>query len=348
MVRTEERDLDAAADLIQALDSIGVEAGPGRGVDVDLVVRLADGATLLLNVKALAAPSPSEVASLTARDRPAHYPVLVADRLVPASRRELNQAGWGWLDRRGHLRLRSGSLIIDTDVPGFDTRADRSRPVLETDVGLDVACAVLAYPDRWLSVRETVAITGRSLAAVHAALTGLRGAGLTDGSGKPLTPDLFWEVSSRWRPRRIPLGGCPQPGDASRTDQLGLGLDAVEDAAGWAVCDTVAANAYGAAAVVGGAYPPDFYVPTERTVRVARQLYGDATYDTRRASVAVPPAAWACRRRVDTTRLGRDHPWAEWPAVHPVFVALDLSIDPSRGREILHAWSPPEPFHRVW
>jgi hypothetical protein len=339
---------DAVADLADALASVGAEAVTGRGNDADLVVRVGVGATLPVDVKALAAPSPAEVASLVARRRPAHYPVLVADRLVPASRRELNEAGWGWLDRRGHLRLRSGSLIVDTDVPGVEPRGDRSWPVLETDVGLDVACALLAHPDERLSVRRTVAITGRSLAAVHAALTGLREAGLTDGSGRPLTPDLFWEVSPRWQPRRIPLGGCPQPRDARRTDQLGLGYDDIEDTEGWAVCDTIAANAYGAAAVVGGAYPPDFYVPSERTVRVARQLYRDATYDTRQATVAVPPVAWACRRRVDTTRLEGHHRWAHWPAVHPVFAALDLAVDPSRGREMLDGWSPPEPFRRVW
>jgi len=353
MSRTEERStasVDAIADLIDALASVGVDALTGHADDADLVVRLADGATLLVDVKPLVAPSPREVASLAARHRPAHYPVLVADRLVPASRRELNEAGWGWLDRRGHLRLRSGSLIVDTEVPGVETSADRSRPVLETDVGLDVACALLAFaePEHRLSVRQAVGITGRSLAAVHAALTGLRAAGLADGLGSPVIPDLFWEVSPRWRPRRAPLGGRPQPGDAARTHQLGLGFDDVEDTEGWAVCDTVAANAYGAAAVVGGAYPPDFYVPSERTVRVARQLYGEAAYDTRQATVAVPPVAWACRRRVDTTRLERDHPWAEWPAVHPVFAALDLAVDPSRGREILDGWSPPEPFRRVW
>ncbi|GAC1537427.1 MAG: hypothetical protein NVS3B12_21420 [Acidimicrobiales bacterium] len=353
MARTQERtrsSADAVADLIDALASVGVEASAGQGGDADLVVRLVDGGTLLFDVKPLTAPSPREVATLTARTRPAHDPVVVADRLVPASRRELNQANWGWLDRRGHLRLRSGSLIVDTEVPGIETSSDRSRPVLETDVGLDVACALLAFadPEHRMSVRQAVGITGRSLAAVHAALTGLRAAGLADGLGSPLIPDLFWEVSPRWRPRRAPLGGLPQPGDAARTHQLELGFDHVEETEGWAMCDTVAANAYGAAAVVGGAYPPDFYAPSERTVRVARQLYGEATYDTRQATVAVPAVAWACRRRVDTTRLERDHPGANWPAVHPVFVALDLAVDPSRGREILDGWSPPEPFRRVW
>jgi hypothetical protein len=354
MVRTEGRGernrRDAVADLVEALRTIGVNASAGAGPGdrgVDMAVRLADGSTITVDVKALVAPSPSEVASLVSRSDRVGTPVLVADRLAPATREALNEAGWGWLDRRGHLRLLAGNLIVDTEVPGSDGPG-RSRPVLETDVGLDVACALLAYPDDRLSVRRTVDITGRSLAAVHSALTGLRGAGLTDGSGKPLTPDLFWEVAPRWRPQRTPLGGCPHAGDAPRTDQLGLGLNDDDGAEGWAMCDTVAANAYGAAAVVGGAFPPDFYVPSERIVRVARQLYGDATYDSRQATVAVPPARWACRGRVDTAFLGRDHPWGEWPAVHPVFVALDLAVDPSRGREILDGWTPPEPFRRVW
>ncbi len=338
---------EAAADVRDALGSLGVDAVAGAGREPDLVVRLVDGSTMAFEVQSLVAPSPSEVAKLVTRVRPVRDPVLVADRLVTASRAVLNEAGWGWLDRRGHLRLRAGGLVVDADVPGVEPAAGRSRPVLETDVGLDVACALLAYPEDRLSVRRTVDITGRSLAAVHAALTGLRAAGLTDGSGKPATPDLFWEVAPRWRPRRISLGGSPQPGDTTRTGQLGLGLDDIEDTEGWAACDTVAANAYGASAVVGGAFPPDFYVPTERIVRVARQVYGEATFETRRATVSVPPTAWACRRRVDPARLGRD-PGTEWPLAHPVFVALDLAVDPSRGREILDAWTPPEPFHRVW
>jgi hypothetical protein len=352
MVRTPEQatagGVEAAADVKDALGSLGVDAVAGAGREPDLVVRLADGSTLAFEVKSLVAPSPSEVARLVTRVRPMRDTVLVADRLVPASRAALNEAGWGWFDRRGHLRLRAGSLIVDADVPGIETSSGRSRPVLETDVGLDVGCALLAYPEDRLSVRRTVDITGRSLAAVHAALTGLRAAGLADGSGKPATPDLFWEVAPRWRPRRIALGGSPQSSDATRTDQLGLGLDEIEDTEGWAACDTVAANAYGASAMVGGAFPPDFYVPTERIVRVARQVYGEATYDTRRATVAVPQTAWACRRRVDLAQLGLDLPSAEWPLVHPVFVALDLAVDPSRGREILDNWTPPEPFHRVW
>lgn len=37
-----------------------------------------------------------------------------------------------------------------------------------------------------------------------------------------------------------------------------------------------------------------------------------------------------------------------WPVVHPLFVALDLSLDRARGVEILRDWTPPAPFERVW
>lgn len=350
-VRQPAEGREAVSDLIEALAALGVEAteDPAEDGGVDAVVRLVDGSHLLVQVKALVAPSPAEIAHLVRRQSPAHIPLLVADRITPAGREALNDAGWAWLDRRGHLRLRSGTLILDADVPGGDTSPGRSRPVLETEVGLDVACALLAHPTERLSVRHAVQITGRSLAAVHRAVTGLADAGLTDASRKPVTPDLFWEVVPRWRPERAALGLCPSPGDAARSDQLGLGLEDVEDTEGWAVCDTVAANAYGAFAVIRGDFPPDFYVPGGRIIRLALHLYGRAvTYESRGATVAVPPVRWACQRRIDTPQLGRDHPWAEWPVVHPLLAALDLAREPSRGREILESWTPPDPFHRVW
>ena len=49
----------------------------------------------------------------------------------------------------------------------------------------------------------------------------------------------------------------------------------------------LAANAYGATAVVRGNHPPDFYVPDERAVRVARQLLGDPTTPDRRAATVI-------------------------------------------------------------
>ena len=39
---------------------------------------------------------------------------------------------------------------------------------------------------------------------------------------------------------------------------------------------------------------------------------------------------------------------AEWPLVHPLWVALDLARDPGRGAEALAAWDPPGRWQRVW
>jgi hypothetical protein len=140
----------------------------------------------------------------------------------------------------------------------------------------------------------------------------------------------------------------PTPGDAGRTAQLGLALDDI-DTVGWVLCDTLAAGGFGALGVVRGNYPADFYVPDERIVRVSRQLYGDAiTTESRGATVAVPPVQWACAHRIDLGKVGRQHSRNKWPVVHPVIAALDLSIDPGRGREILDGWTPPEPYVRVW
>jgi hypothetical protein len=317
-----------------------------------LVLTAPGGGRLDVDVKALGSPAPADVERLVRPGpSPGRVSVLVADRIVPRVREQLSNGGWGWLDRRGHLYLATEGLLVDTDVPPLIEGSDRRRPTLDTDVGLDVAVALLAQPDVRLSVRQLVTFADRSLGAVHHAIRGLRDEGLLGVDGRPLTPELFGEVAARWRPRRVALGGVPDPEDDRRSGQLGLGTDqsAIESAIGWAVTDTLAANAYGAAAVVRGGHPPDFYVPDERTLRVARQLFGDAvTPERRKATVGLPPVSWVCQRRVDLGRLGVSGRKAPWPAAHPVVVALDLSVDTARGREILEEWAPPEPFERVW
>lgn len=351
MKRAQAREaVDDLADVLASLPlGLSVEKNADRGGGLLLV--LPDGRRLHVEVKSLRAPATADVARLGRDPATGSIGALVGDRLVPRVREQLSAAGWGWLDRRGHLLLVADGLLIDTDVPSLTATTGRSRPTLDTDVGLDVASAMLTQPAERLSVRRLVAYTGRSLGAVHHATRGLTDEGLVGSDGRPLAPELFWEVSARWRPRRIPLGVSPDADRDRHARQLGLGSHPaeVEDGSGWALCDTLAANAYGAAAVVRGDHPPDFYVPDERTARAARQLLGDPTTpDTRAATVAIPPASWVCRHRVDLRSLTSGRRGTSWPAAHPVVVALDLSTDASRGREILDDWSPPEPFERVW
>lgn len=349
--RTGER---AVADLAEALAGLrypvaSVPTSSDRGGD--LVATLADGTQLFFQVKAYRTVTPDAVVAI-ARTRlpPGVVGIVVADQVTPAAGDELARAGWGWLDRRGHLSVQAGPLVIDTQItPRLDAGGRPSKPVLENRVALDVAVALLAHPDRKLSIRDLVAYTGRSLGAVHAAVKGLRAEGLIDERQGPLFRELFWEAADRWRPARIPIAERPRPGDARRTEQLHLGLDDITGGVGWAVTDALAANVFGAPAPVRGDDPPDFYVPDSRIVRVARALYREPlSVELRGATVAVAPVSWVCQHRVDATKMGRQHPLLDFGFVHPVIAALDLAADASRGREILESWTPPPPYVRVW
>src|ERR1700685_1176137 len=63
-------------------------------------------------VATAAHPTPAEAEELTGS-----ADMGVADRVSAAARERLDDAGVGWLDRRGHLRVVAPGLIIDTDVP---------------------------------------------------------------------------------------------------------------------------------------------------------------------------------------------------------------------------------------
>jgi hypothetical protein len=336
------------------------------GLDLGIETRTDPGAALVLlgvagptsvRVKQLATTGPAdarrvtEEASRIGSDPDALW-VLVADQISPGARRILNSAGWGWLDRRGHFRLQGRGIHIDTDVAPLrdDVDARPSRQVLDTVAGIDTAAGLLAFADEaHVTIRAVAELTGRSVGATHQALHGLRDEGLVDRRWRPLHRELFWELSKRWAPKRVPLGGRPRPGDHQRTSQLLLGLDDIAGEEGWALTESIAGNLYGAPAPVRGDDPPDFYVPDQRAVRVARQLYGDAqAYSSRQATIAIAPVRWVCSRRVDPAELGAAPAWSEFGLAHPLFVALDLSIDAGRGAEILGSWSPPAPYRRVW
>ena len=343
----------AAADLAEAFSAlrfpINVVSAPHHGAD--LVATLPDGTRLAFEIKAYKTVTPDLVRNIigTPLD-PGVTGVVVADQVTPAAGDALAEAGWGWLDRRGHLAVHAGSLLVDVPVPRqLEASGQPATPTLDTGVGLDVAVALLTDPARKHSIRELVAFTGRSLGAIHRAVRGMTGEGLIDAGGLPLRRELFWEAADRWRPQRVALAGAPQPGDAKRTEQLHLGLDDIGGGIGWALTDAIAANIYGAPVPVRGDAPPDFYVPDGRIVRVARALYGEPpSPELRAATVAVAPVRWACEHRVDPIGLGRPHVWLEFGLVHPVVAALDLASDASRGREILLDWTPPDPYERVW
>lgn len=267
--------------------------------------------------------------------------VLVADRISATAREMLNKIGIGWLDLRGHLRMTGTGIFIDAEVPAETTRPERSEPFSGT-AGVEIACSLLLRPDEAPGVRKLARELGRSPSTVSEILQLLRDQRLIDHSGRPVVPDLFWEIVKPWRTQPIALAQYPHPtGDSRLASALQLGLEKVETTTGWALTDTLAAVEYNAPIAAGSAYPPDFYVPTNSIARRAVQVFGEASeWNSRRATVRVAPISAACAARVDGRRT--------WPLAQPLFVALDLASDPERGREILEGWTPPRRWPRVW
>jgi hypothetical protein len=268
--------------------------------------------------------------------------VLVADRVTEQARVLLNEAGWGWLDLRGHLRVVGSGLFVDTDVPAV-TRPGAPAAPLTGRVALEVAAELLLAPDQPMTVRATARLLGRSPSSISHVLAGLRAAGLLAASGRPVVPELFWELAERWHPSEVDIQRLPAGDDRAVLDALRVGLGTVEGTVGWAMGDTMAAARYGAAlSGVRTDYPPDLYVPDDVTLQRAVRVLGAAgDHAGRAATLRVAPVPAVCAHRVGVAT-------EFWPLTSPLFVALDLARDPGRGREILAGWTPDTPWHRVW
>lgn len=331
--------------LVDALAQIGVQARTTTGASdqgIDLVL---DPGGIEVQVKHRALVT-GEIARRLVGETPLppHRVLLVvADRVTEDARTVLTRHHVGYFDLRGHLAIRSATIIIDVDVEPVSGRAERAN-ALNGTVGLEVATALLMNPAEGVAVRELARRLGRSASTVSEILAALRSAGLVDERHRVEGTELFWQVAERWPTARIDLARLPMPGDATLASSLRLGLDNVEQTAGWALTDSAAAAPYGAPLTVSTGQPLDFYVPDQATARRAATLLGVAPSRARaRCAIQVAPVRAVCNRRFDLA----NNPF-EWPIVHPVFVALDLAQDAGRGREVLADWTPPERWVRVW
>lgn len=310
----------AIEDLATALDAAGLRIE--RASKRSLKVRL-DDAHFDLDVVPAAYATGARAEELIDEPHPAgQMPVLVADRVTADAKDRLAEAGWGWLDRRGHLRLRSPGLLVDTNVPVTTRDSKAPEEPIRGRAGIAIAYRLLTHPDELVSTTRSG--LGFAPSTTSEALTRLKDAGLVDQDGLAVTPELFWALADRWRPERTWLAEQPDP-EAS-------------DTAGWCVTGTVAAAELGAPVVSTGA-TPDLYVPGPVVVTIAARRYGVARdASVAAASVAVAPASAVTDEAIPPAHQG-------WPLAHPVAVALDLAQDRARGLEILDDWSPPE---RVW
>ena len=290
-----------------------------------------------------AARGAAVVRELSPSHQRTRHEVVVADEVSRGARALLSEAGIGWLDRRGNARVWIPPLMIDTAVPASPRSASRLRStgVIRGRAGLAYAVGLLMSPEEPSTLTEIARRAELAVSSVSEAGSVVRDAGLVRADGRPLVPELFAATADAWRPQWRWLAQEPPPGDRKRTDSLGLGLDDL-DREGWALSDSRAAVGWGAPLVTSSAYPPALYVPRDRFLRRAVDLYGEGTpSESRGARVAVAPLPDVCRPRYRV-------PGETWPGTHPLFVALDLAQDPARGGEALERWDPPPAFHRVW
>jgi DNA-binding transcriptional ArsR family regulator len=338
--------MDTEALVVDAFAQLGIEArllvgAPGGGVD--LVVD-PDGVASTIEIKQRSLVTDDVAKRLLKETTASDVTVLVvSDRVTDAARTVLTAGRGGYLDLRGRLALRTSALVIDAEVDPVSERSDRSD-AFSGKAGLEVATALLMRSGRSVGVRELARELQRSPSTVSEVLAALRREGLTDKSNSVEGTDLFWKVADLWRVPRILLARSPTAGEASLVGPLRLGLDDVEREPGWALSDSAAAAAYGAPLAFRSGQTLDFFVPDQSVARRASTLLGSVESRSQaRATVRVAPVPAVARHRVDL-----DSSPVEWPLAHPLFVALDLAQDVGRGREILEAWTPDDPWSRVW
>jgi hypothetical protein len=347
MLQEEERVAEAAEALATALAALGVIAQERRDGRTTMSVHI--GKTqppVALSVQPEAVISTGRAVSMIDALKPSERPettIVVADEISAGARRLLTEAGFGWLDRRGHLRVWVPPIMLDSDVPNSrrpGARAESADPIKGRG-GLAFAIELLLAPDAPPTLSEIAHRGGLAVSSVSVGAAAVRAAGLLRSDGRPLIPELFHSVAEAWQPAWHWLAEPPHPKGATLTDPLGFGFDDLE-ADGWALTDSRAAAGWNAPLVVSSAIPPTLYVPNERILRRAISLYGvGTTPETSGARIAVAPLPMVCRPRYDV-------PGEVWPGTNPLFVALDLAQDPARGAEALDHWQPPTPFSRVW
>lgn len=347
MPRTTQADLAAQGETAigRALESLGhraTEASEHAGWDLIATV---DGIKIPIEIKAASVITPEAVTRMVAsvdKRRKKVARVAVGDLITDAAQRALREAGWGWLDRRGHFVLRATGVQIDADVPADARPTLNASPKRMSGIAaISWAAALLLAPEDPPSMREVARRVSISHSAIVAASKHFKAASLIRADGRPLVPELFWALAEVWHPNTIALAQLPPVGD----DTYGaLGVDLDGDEPGWAVAGSVGAVTWGAPVVIGSAYPPDFYVPSAVELRQATLRLGEAPrFEDRACTVSVAPTPLVCTERFD--RHSRE--WGHWRFAHGLFAALDLAQDQARGAEILADWNPDD-FTRVW
>jgi hypothetical protein len=331
---TAELETQAVEALADAFGALGLHAEPARESGTTDLVLDGPAGPIAIDVWAVNTLDPGRLHSLRAGAGTGggHHVVVVADRFIGAVSDTLDELGWGYLDRRGHLRFQADGVFVDTDIaPSPRARAEASEPIAGR-VAQGAALLMLMTPDHAYGIRELARALPASHSTVHDALTRLRAASLVERSGRPLVPDLFWALAGTWQVERTPVGRRPQndPDQANSPPATAFAESGDRAAAHW-----------GAPVAVRSESAPDLYVEATALARAVRVL-GPADPDAAACTLAPAPVDALIRE----AGAPPADPGLLW--VHPVVAALDLAQDRSRGQEILAEWTPPPEFTRVW
>lgn len=334
VTRTTRGDLERAGGeaLGRVLSDLGGTNRPATSLRGDLLLRTPDGREVLLDVYSATVVNPELAQELVARvagtgGKEDVVPVVVGDLVGEAAREILRTAGWGWLDRRGHLRIVTEGLWLDVGVDPLP-RAPRDQggqPVRGAS-GIAVAAAHLLWREGPPGVRALARRVGLSAGAISVARRRLVDAGLLGSDGVAEIPELFWALAAAWPPGWTPIGVPPER-------VFGEGV---------VITGTHAGAQQGASVVVTRDYPLELLAPDEASFQRVRALSGRAGEGQPGARLALAPTPLA----VDA-ELVRSPGEEGRPTAHPLFVALELAADPGRGVEALERWAPVG-WSRVW
>lgn len=320
---TSRSSISCISELEQAAIACGLSAViVPDGSDPTTASLIIDGSELSMTLIERAHPNPADLALMV--EQADGRAIVIADRISDAGRDVLRRHGWGWLDRRGHLRVWQPGIRIEAPFSGVHSLLQQPRRHegnMWTSVGLEVALHSLIHPTLNVSARAVARETGRSVGATHELIARFIDSGLIGPTTrKPLVPDLFWETSARWPDDGWLALAAPLNEVAERLPTLDL-----------VRVDERAATLGGAKIAAAGDLPARCYVTAPASVRRLRPL-ADRNKPTR-SLVRVSPITWI--PELDGFEPTSDHPWR---IAHPMVCALRLAADMARGREIVEAW----------
>ncbi|MEO8691980.1 MAG: hypothetical protein ABI658_00605 [Acidimicrobiales bacterium] len=324
---------DAIAGLLEILDGAGVKAQlePGTYHGPDAVVSgWFDDRRFTLLVEQTSNCNATRANELITRfrDRPqGTIPIVVADRVTADARRRLQAAEWSWLDLyQRELYLRAPGVWVQAEVTVPGGRKSRPtaprRATISSGAGITVAFWLCAHPGATLRPTVDAVELGIAPSTISTAVGQLADAGLVDGDGAGLFPELFWELAEKWQPQRQWLATVPFPEPQN---------DPASDRQ-WRLSGTAAAAAMGAPVAAGFGQPLELYVPGPAVLNTTARRYGVSPVGIGPAAVAVAPTSQVLRHLDQALVVDG------WPVAPLVAVALDLAIDSGRGREILQEW----------